>query len=126
MFNNFLTGVATELEADIPATNIDPLSLISRIDAPSFFIQTSVEECKNVIRKLKNTKTGFNQLPVKFYKSLKNILSPVISSITNGCLATGMSPQQLKLAVATPIFKKGDRKKYQILNHLPIYPFYQK
>ena len=75
LFNNFFTGIATELETNIPDSNIDPLSLVSRVDASVFLYPVSVEECTNVISKLKNTKTGFNQLPVKFYKSLKNNLS---------------------------------------------------
>ena len=123
LFNNFFTGVATELESNIPATNTDPLSLISRVDSSLFLYPVSVEECSNVISKLKNTKTGFNQLPVKFYKSLKNILSPVISSIANCCFATGTFPEQLKSAVVTPIFKKGDRKNvsnYRPIANLPI------
>ena len=33
LFNNFLTGVATELETNIPTSNIVPLNLVSRVDA---------------------------------------------------------------------------------------------
>ena len=105
MFNIFFTGVAKELEAHIPTTNTDPLSLISRVDVSSFLYPVSVDECTNVISNLKNTKTGFNHIPVKFYKSLKNILTAVISSIVNGCFATGTFPEQFKSAVVTTILK---------------------
>ena len=101
-----------ELESNIPATNTDPLSLISRVDSSLFLYPVSVEEFLNVISKLKNTRADFNELPVKFYKSLKNILSPVISSIANCCFATGTFPEQLKSAVVTPIFKKGDSMRF--------------
>ena len=70
LFNNFFTGIATELEADIPASNLDPLSLVSIVHASVFLSPVSVEECANLISKLKNTETGFNQLPVKFYNYL--------------------------------------------------------
>ena len=118
LFNNFFTGVATELEANIPTTNTDPLSPISRVDASLFLYPVSVDECTNVTSQLKRTKTDFNQMPVKFYKSLKNILSPVTSLIANCCFATGTFPEQLKSAVVTRIFKKGDRKKWS--NYGPI------
>ena len=53
LFNNFFTGVSTELESSIPATNTDPFSLISRVDASVFLYQVSVKECTNVLSKLK-------------------------------------------------------------------------
>ena len=86
MFNNFFTGVANELKADIPAINIG--SFRSLFNSP-----VSVEECTNVISKLKNTKTGFIQFPVNFYKSLEIIHSPVIPSIANCCFVTGTFPE---------------------------------
>ena len=80
---------------------------------------------ENVTSKLKNTKTSFNQTPVKFSYFLKNILPPVISSKANCCFATGTIPDQLKSAVVTIIFKKVAGKIYQFIDLLPIYPFYQ-
>ena len=110
LFNSFFTGVATELESNIPASNIDPLNLMSRVDASLFLYPVSVNECTKVIENLKLTKTGFNQLPVKFYKSLKNVISPKIASRANCCLSNGVLPDQLKIAVVTRTIKKGDKQ----------------
>ena len=60
LFNNLFTEIATELDTDISDSNIDPLSLVSRVDASVFLYPVSVDECTNVISKLKNTKTSFN------------------------------------------------------------------
>ena len=106
LFNNFFTKFAAELKADIPASNIDSSSLVSCIEALVILYPVSVEESTNLISKLKNTKTGFNQLRVKFYKTFENILSPIISSFTNFCFSTGTFPQLLKSVIATHIFKK--------------------
>ena len=57
LFNNFFTGIATELEADIPNSNMDPLSLVSRDDSSVFLYPVTVEECTNQNSKLKNTHT---------------------------------------------------------------------
>ena len=85
LFNNLFTEVAAELETDIPVSNIDSLNPISHVDPSVILYPVPVEECAKVINKLRNTKTGFNQLPVNFYKSLRNIFSRVISSIANCC-----------------------------------------
>ena len=53
LLNNIFTGIAAELEADIPTSHIDPLSLVSHVYALLFIYPFSVEECTNVIRKLK-------------------------------------------------------------------------
>ena len=117
-FDDFFTGVGTELEEIIPAANIDPLGLISPVDASLFLHPVSVEECTSVFSKLKNTTTGFNQLIVKCYNSLKNILSPVTSLIANCCFAIRTYSEQLKSAVVTPILKKTDRNN--LSNYRPI------
>ena len=74
------TGVATELEANIPATNTNPLSIFFRVYVYSIY-PVSTEKYTNVISKLKNTKRCFNQMPVKFlqfpqeYPLTRNILN---------------------------------------------------
>ena len=75
--------MTTELEADIPAINMDPLSLVSRFEASFFLYPVSEEQSINVFNKLKNNMKGFLQFPVKNYKSRKNIHSSVISPISN-------------------------------------------
>ena len=92
LFNSLFTGVATELESNMPASNIDPLNLMSRVDASLFLYPVSVNECTKVIENLKLTKTGFYQLPVKLYKSLKNVIFPVIASKANIKLQTIRQP----------------------------------
>ena len=90
LFNNFFTGVATELESNIPTSNIDPLNLISRVDASLFLYPVTVNGCTNAFDMLKLTNAGFNQLPVKLYKSLKNVVSSVIASIANCWFSNGI------------------------------------
>ena len=81
LLTSFFTGVATQLVSNIPASNIDPLNLMSRVGASLFLFSVSVNGCTEVFDTLKFTRTSFNQLPVKLYKSLKNVNSPVITSI---------------------------------------------
>ena len=52
LFNNFHTRVATELESNMPASNIDPLNLMSCVDASLFLYPVSANECTKVIDNL--------------------------------------------------------------------------
>ena len=52
LFNELFTEVARKLEADIPASTIDPLSLISRVDTSVFLYPVSVEKFTNVNNKI--------------------------------------------------------------------------
>ena len=38
LLNDFFTGMATELEADLPTSNTDPLNLVSSVDFLDFYI----------------------------------------------------------------------------------------
>ena len=126
LYNNFFTGFATDLDSNIPASVIDPLNLMSLVDASLFIYPISVKKCTQVIDNLKLTKTGFIQLPVKFYKFLKNVISPVIDYIANCCFYNGFFPDHLKFAVVTPKFRKGDKKNYPITDQLPTYLIFLK
>ena len=69
LFISFFTGLATELGSNIPARNIDPINLMSRVDASLFLYPVSVNEYTNAIENLKVTETGFNDLLVRFPKN---------------------------------------------------------
>ena len=49
LFNNFFTGIAAEVASNIPASNKDHLKLMSRVDAPLFIYQVTVNECTEVL-----------------------------------------------------------------------------
>ena len=61
LLNNFFTKVATEREAEIPASSINRMNLVPIIEALVFLCPVSTEECVQVILKLRITKTGSNE-----------------------------------------------------------------
>ena len=69
---------------------------------------TSKQECIEIISSLKNTKTPLDSLTTFLLKENARILAPVLCTLANKCFKAGIFPDILKVAVITPIWKKGD------------------
>lgn len=78
----------------------------------SMFLAPSVpQHVKNIINNLKNSKsTGFDQISTKIIKAVNEIISPHLSYLINLTISTGTFPEDLKLAIVKPLFKKGNKE----------------
>ena len=68
--------------------------------------------------------TGPNSIPIKLLKILDPCISPHLSLIINKSFEEGTFPDNLKIAMVIPIFKKGDAGKnsnYRPISLLPIF-----
>ena len=61
---------------------------------------------------------GYDNISNKLIKSAKNVLIKPFTLIANQCLHTGIYPSQLKLSRVKPLFKSGDKSKFN--NYRPI------
>ena len=61
---------------------------------------------------------GYDNISNKLIKSAKNVLIKPLTLIVNQCLHTGIYPSQLKLSRVKPLFKSGDKSKFN--NYRPI------
>ena len=86
----------------------------------NIYIDLSKAECiANVITKLKNKSSyRYDNISNKLIKSAKNVLIKPLTLIVNQCLHTGIYPSLLKLAHVKPLFKSGDKSKFN--NYRPI------
>ena len=62
--------------------------------------------------------TGPDQIPGKLWKELATEISPILTTIFSESLGQGRIPDQWKVALITPLFKKGDRGKAS--NYRPV------
>ena len=77
VFNNYFSNVASNLDRNIPHSNISPLNFLGAPVENSFFCAPSdIEEIVNLIRRQKNKSTDLMNIPVFLYK----ILAPIIFS----------------------------------------------
>ena len=66
---------------------------------------------------------GVFQVPALIYKCIADILALPLSLIINESFHKGVFPSHLKLALVTPIYKKGDKSEpsnYRPISSLPI------
>ena len=83
-----------------------------------FFRPVTAAEVCEIIAKLKNTSSNIDELPVRIFKRIRNLLSKPISMLINTSISRGVFPQCLKNAKIIPIFKKGDTQNMS--NYRPI------
>ena len=68
----------------------------------------SPEEVKKVIKSLNKKKSAISScIPVKVLIDSVDTYLPIFTDIINSSIRNGAFPEELKLAEATPLFKKG-------------------
>ncbi|CAB3997091.1 Hypothetical predicted protein [Paramuricea clavata] len=65
-----------------------------------------------------NKSPGYDEINAKIIKTVATDISQPLTHIFNFSFATGFIPEQLKLALVTPIFKAGDKQIFE--NYRPI------
>ncbi len=79
----------------------------------------SVNECKSVLKHMKNNKSpGLDGLPIEFYKTFWDLISDFLLEVYNESLINGELSYSQRTAIMSPIFKKNDRR--YLKNYRPI------
>ena len=87
------------------------------------FTKSSFSEVKNEIRTLDPKKGNSNGIPTKLLKICSESTISILQNIFNNAITECNFPKELKLAIITPIFKKGnqlDKKNYRPISVLPV------
>ena len=119
VFNNYFSNVASNLDVNIPHSNISPLNFLGAPVENSFFCPPfNTEEIVNLIHRQKNKSADLMNIPVFIYKNIAPIISPTDSMVFNNSLSEGNFPECFKSAKIIPIFKSGDSNS--TVNYWPI------
>ena len=116
-FNEYFTSVGETLaEAFSNQSNFRQyLPDKNKPDCIFNFSPGGLNELDVIIRDLKPTSPGCDEIPFRIFKDNMDIFSNIILRLWNQSLPQGIFPAQLKRAKVVPIFKTGDRKKIEKL-----------
>jgi hypothetical protein len=106
--NRFYTSMAENIGRTSSPQDAASVIMVTPGTSLSFSeVSSSVVE-----KKLKslNTKkaTGKDNIPPKLLRCGAEVLAPPMCIIVNKCIAEGVFPEEMKMAVVTPVFKKKD------------------
>ena len=128
-FNEFFTGVASQLTSKLPAatnkfsTDSEILKQLYRnkIKHKSRFRLKTISEL-DILKELQNVNiyksTGLDNIPAKFIKDGAPALAPVIAKIINLSIDSNVVPDELKMARVKPLYKKNSR--VDVGNYRPV------
>ena len=121
-FNEHFSSIGPKLADDIPLSNNNGhchQKYVKSTNNTFEFHPTSSEQILKLLNKLNKSKgVGLDKLSNRLIRECADLISPYTSTIFNSCLATGVFPDDWKLARVTPIFKQGDRSDKD--NYRPI------
>ena len=105
-FNEFFTTIGSKLSSTI-SCNVSPMSYVD-ITEHSIYMYATTQEVKQIIKSLKNSSPGWDEIPVFLLKLCANYYVQPLTYIINKSIENGIFPNELKLARVVPIFKSGD------------------
>ena len=119
--NIYFSEIGARVTENIPVNNdLDPMRYMQG-QYPDFECQpTNTVEVKSIIKKIKDTGPGVDNIHIKMIKICEDILSPVLVEIFNKSLAKGVFPTNMKTAKIIPIFKSGNRNNTDIYRPVSI------
>ena len=124
-FNHFFTNIGPAL-ADQNSCPVDPRSYVDDIMNTIVSSYVSCMDAKNTILSLKNSNSGFDELPASIAQQCKDNYVGPLTYILNMSLIEGIFPSELKLAKVVPTFKSGESDKVTNYKPLSVVSFFSK
>nr|CAI5857641.1 unnamed protein product [Callosobruchus analis] len=117
-FNVHFVSIGEAYAKNIIRPNTPPP--ISQINQKNIFLNPiTPSEVINIISSLKNRKVpGYDNIQGEVYKKVSEELALPLCHLINRTFLTSTVPNQIKIAIVTPIYKKGDDK--DLNNYRPI------
>lgn len=99
---------------------------ITRLPQSFYLFPTSADEVTAVIRNLKTTSAGLDDISPSHIKLIALSISDILAHVINLIFKKGTFPRELKRARVTPVFKKGDRSLVTNYRPICVLPFLSK
>ena len=118
-FNDYFANVATAVANDLGPSDAsfeDYLPPRHANDIP--WELTNFNEIRQIVNKLRDVKAGPDGIPMAVIKKNIDVLGPVLCSIFNKSLTSGIFPKIHKKGIIVPIYKNKDA--FDVSNYRPI------
>ena len=89
-----------------------------------FFSPTDQQEFRNVIFNIRNSASGHDGISSKVNNTVREILVPSLTYITNLSFTEGVFPAELKIAEILPLYKNNDPMLFNNYRPISILPFF--
>ena len=122
------TGKRIQEQIELELEEAEPASAERNINRPVTPRLNRIEEIPEsvifeIIKNINaNKATGIDGVPVKIIKKAIHVLIKPITILTNTIIRTTKFPRELKAALVTPAFKKGDKSNMDNYRPLSILP----
>ena len=118
-YNDFFINIGPTLAKSIPHVNKSPLNYLgNRLTESIYLDPVSENEIGQLIKSLKDTAAGFDDLNAMCLKISSQFLVKPLTHICNLSLSQGIFPEQLKIANVIPLYKSDDSMLFN--NYRPV------
>jgi hypothetical protein len=127
-FNNFFSNIGYDISENVPLSQHSFSHYLQNKNPKSIFLDpVTPGDVIDVTSKIKSKRSlDHNNISSNLMKaSIQNTAVP-LTHIINLSLATGVVPQNMKIAKVIPIFKSGDRTLFTNYRPISILPVYSK
>ena len=125
--NSHFSNITSNLDRNIPDSNIFPLNFLGAPMENSFFCPPSDrEEIVNLFCRQKNKSTNLMNILVFIYKILAPLIHITVSMLFKNSLSEGIFPEWFKTVKIIPIFKFGDSNSTVNCRPISMLPFLSK
>ena len=124
-FNDHLMNSVSESLSKL--VNIPFSSVIIRNPLCVSLKLVNASEIIEISKKLKNKlSSGYDELSTSLLKNIINVVVEPLVHIINNSLKFGIFPDQLKLAIVVPVYKKGDNTNIENYRPISLLPSFSK
>ena len=126
-FNTFFINIGPTLARKIPDTGKSPLNFMKNRVFDSMYVnEVTLEELDSVIKNLKESSPGWDEISAKVVKSTYNNFKTPLLHALNLSLLNGVFPSELKVARVIPLYKAGDPLLFSNYRPVSVLPLFSK